>query len=61
MSCVHVVTVEVEWVHALSCLRRSFRGLDPSRIAVCWSRPGAKVISTKSAGNAEDGRVREGG
>jgi len=37
MSCVHVVTVEVEWVHALSCLRRSFRGLDPSRIAVYWS------------------------
>ena len=32
MSCVHVV--EVEWVHALSCFRRSFGGLDPSRIAV---------------------------
>ena len=35
MSCVHVV--EVEWVHALLCFRRSFGGLDPSRIAVCWS------------------------
>ena len=35
MRFVHVL--EVEWVHALSCLRRSFGGLDPSRIAVCWS------------------------
>jgi len=35
MSCVHVV--EVECVHALSCFRRSFGGLGPSRIADCWS------------------------
>ena len=35
MSCVHVV--EVKWVHALSCLRRSLGGLDPRRIVVCWS------------------------
>jgi hypothetical protein len=35
MRVVHVL--EVEWVHALSCLRRSFGGRYPSRIAVCWS------------------------
>jgi len=35
MSCGHVV--EVECVHALSCLRKSLGGLDPRRIAVCWS------------------------
>jgi hypothetical protein len=29
--------VEVESVHALSCLRRSLGGLNPRRIAVCWS------------------------
>jgi len=35
MRCVHVV--EVERVLASSCLRRSFEGLEPRRIAVCWS------------------------
>jgi len=35
MSCMHVV--EVELVHALSCLLRSLGELDPRRIAVCWS------------------------
>ena len=37
MSCVYVL--EVEWVLALSCLRRSLGELDPRRIAVssCWS------------------------
>ena len=36
MCCVH--EVEVEWVHALSYLRRSLLGgVEPSRIAVCWS------------------------
>ena len=29
--------MEVESVHALSCLRRSLGGLNPRRIAVCWS------------------------
>jgi len=33
MSCVHVV--EVERVHALSCLRRSLGGLDPICLFVC--------------------------
>ena len=35
MRYAHVVVFE--WVHALSCLRRSVGGLDPSRIAVCRS------------------------
>ena len=29
--------MEVESAHALSCFWRSLGGLDPRRIAVCWS------------------------
>ena len=29
--------MEVESVHALSCLWRSLGGLNPRRFAVCWS------------------------
>jgi len=33
MSCVHIV--EVDCAHALSSLRRSLAGMEPSRIPVC--------------------------
>jgi len=32
-----VYVVKVEYVGASSCLRSSLGGLDPMRIAVCWS------------------------
>ena len=51
MRFVHVL--EVEWVHALSCFRMSFGGLDPSTIAVCWS---GVCVSSEYA-QARSGRV----
>jgi len=42
-----------------------FRGAGPKENSSLFERgvrgPGAEVISTKSTGKAEDGRVREGG